>query len=72
MIFVIDFKRENRNDKTLFLTVPFRNLYSAFRSAQWIKTITLKLKLQWEAVPNTELRSLSDERVLSFRLHNLG
>jgi hypothetical protein len=50
--FVIDFKRENRNDKTYFvlISVPSGNLYSAFRSAQWIKTITLKLKLQWEAV----------------------
>jgi hypothetical protein len=50
MIFVIDFK-ENRNDKTYFVFwFPSGNLYSAFRSAQWIKTITLKLKLQWEAV----------------------
>jgi hypothetical protein len=62
------FKRENRNDKTYFIliSVPFRNLYSAFRSAQWIKTI-LKLKLQWEAV-SSQITFSSDERVFEFSI----
>jgi hypothetical protein len=71
---VIDFK-ENRNDKTYFflISVPSGNLYSAFRSAQWIKTIILKLKLQWEAVFLTQNYVLyQTSAFLSFRLHNLG
>jgi hypothetical protein len=71
MIFVIDLKERIETIKPTFFNFGFGNLYSAFRSAQWIKTITLKLKLQWEAVFLTQIRSLSDERVLSFRLHNL-
>jgi hypothetical protein len=56
--------KENRNDKTYFLiSVPFLGiLYSAFRSAQWIKTITLKLKLQWEAVFLTQNYSIRRAR----------
>jgi hypothetical protein len=51
MIFFIDFKERIETIKPTFFNFgSLGNLYSAFRSAQWIKTITLKLKLQWEAV----------------------
>ncbi|MEZ7499751.1 B12-binding domain-containing radical SAM protein [Flavobacterium sp. Arc3] len=54
---------------TLFLiSVPFPgNLYSAFRSAQWIKNYHPEIKITMGGgFPNTELRSLSDERVFEF------
>jgi hypothetical protein len=44
----------------------FRNLYAAFRSAQWIKAKSSQYKISWAAVSNTELRSLSDARVFEF------
>jgi hypothetical protein len=71
MTFVIDFK-ERRNDKTYFVfnfgSLP--GIYTVLLDQHnGLKTITLKLKLQWEAVFLTQLRSLSDERV--FWLHNL-
>jgi hypothetical protein len=68
MIFCFDFK-ENRNDKTYFVLFrfPSGNLYSAFRSAQWIKKYHPIKITMGGGFPNT-LRSLSDERVLSFSI----
>jgi len=54
---------------TLFLiSVPFPgNLYSAFRSAQWVKKHHPEIKISMGGgFPNTELRSLSDARVFEF------
>jgi hypothetical protein len=54
---------------TLFLiSIPFPgNLYSAFRSAQWIKKYHPEIKIAaGGGFPNTELRSLSDARVFEF------
>ncbi|MFV8340280.1 B12-binding domain-containing radical SAM protein [Flavobacterium sp. LB3P21] len=54
---------------TLFLiSVPFPgNLYSAFRSAQWLKKHHPNIKISMGGgFPNTELRSLSDARVFEF------
>ena len=54
---------------TLFLiSVPFPgNLYSAFRSAQWVKKYYPSIKISMGGgFPNTELRSLSDARVFEF------
>ncbi len=54
---------------TLFLiSVPFPgNLYSAFRSAQWVKKNYPNIKISMGGgFPNTELRSLSDTRVFEF------
>jgi hypothetical protein len=50
------------------VSVPFPgNLYSAFRTAQWIKTNYPSIKLAMGGgFPNTELRSLSDPRVFEF------
>ena len=53
----------------LFLiSVPFPgNLYSAFRSAQWVKKHHPNIKIAMGGgFPNTELRSLSDARVFEF------
>jgi len=54
---------------TLFLiSVPFPgNLYAAFRSAQWVKKHHPEIKVSMGGgFPNTELRSLSDKRVMEF------
>lgn len=54
---------------TLFLiSVPFPgNLYSAFRSAQFVKSHYPHIKIAMGGgFPNTELRSLSDARVFEF------
>ena len=54
---------------TVFLiSIPFPgNLYSAFRSAQWIKEYHPEIKIAaGGGFPNTELRSLSDARVFEF------
>jgi radical SAM superfamily enzyme YgiQ (UPF0313 family) len=53
----------------LFLiSVPFPgNLYSAFRSAQWMKRHYPEIRIAMGGgFPNTELRSLSDPRVFEF------
>ena len=49
-------------------SVPFPgNLYSAFRCAQWIKKHHPAIKVAMGGgFPNTELRSLADERVFEF------
>ena len=54
---------------TLFLiSVPFPgNLYAAFRCAQWVKKQFPEIKIAMGGgFPNTELRSISDERVFEF------
>lgn len=54
---------------TLFLiSVPFPgNLYSAFRSAQWVRKHYPNIKISMGGgFPNTELRFLSDTRVFEF------
>jgi hypothetical protein len=58
-----------RIQPSLFLiSVPFPgNLYSAFRSAQWVKKHYPNIKIAMGGgFPNTELRSLSDARVFEF------
>ncbi len=56
-------------EPTLFLiSVPFPgNLYSAFRSAQWVRKHYPEIKISMGGgFPNTELRSLADARVFEF------
>ncbi|HEX9979307.1 MAG TPA: radical SAM protein [Flavobacterium sp.] len=52
----------------LLISVPFPgNLYSAFRTAQWVKANFQDTKIAMGGgFPNTELRSLSDKRVFEF------
>ncbi|MUV04084.1 radical SAM protein [Flavobacterium rakeshii] len=56
------------NPMLVGFSVPFPgNLYSAFRSAQYIKKIFPDAKVSMGGgFPNTELRSLSDARVMEF------
>jgi radical SAM superfamily enzyme YgiQ (UPF0313 family) len=59
---------EKTEPKLVGLSVPFPgNLYSSFRCAQWIKLNHPYIKVAMGGgFPNTELRSLSDERVFEF------
>lgn len=62
-------ERIERVQPTLFLiSVPFPgNLYAAFRCAQWVKMHHPNIKIAMGGgFPNTELRSLSDQRVFEF------
>lgn len=54
--------------KLVCISVPFPgNLYAAFRSAQWIKQHYPAIKVTMGGgFPNTELRSLKDQRVFEF------
>lgn len=54
--------------KLVLISVPFPgNLYSAFRSAQFIKANFPEIKISMGGgFPNTELRSLKDRRVFEF------
>ncbi|CAM4400670.1 B12-binding domain-containing radical SAM protein [Flavobacterium terrigena] len=54
--------------KLVLISVPFPgNLYSAFRSAQFIKANFPEIKISMGGgFPNTELRSLKDTRVFEF------
>lgn len=56
------------NPKLVCFSVPFPgNLYTAFRSAQYIKQHFPNVKIAMGGgFPNTELRSLSDARVMEF------
>ncbi|MEE1898908.1 radical SAM protein [Flavobacterium rakeshii] len=68
---LIDLLHERMRDTNPMLvgfSVPFPgNLYSAFRSAQYIKKIFPDAKVSMGGgFPNTELRSLSDARVMEF------
>ena len=59
---------ETVQPKLFLISVPFPgNLYSAFRSAQWVKKHHPEIKISMGGgFPNTELRSLSDPRVFEF------
>ena len=59
---------ESIEPELFLISVPFPgNLYSAFRSAQWVKENHPNIKISMGGgFPNTELRSLSDPRVFEF------
>lgn len=59
---------EEVQPKLICFSVPFPgNLYSAFRSAQFIKTHFPEIKIAMGGgFPNTELRELKDKRVFEF------
>ena len=59
---------ETIQPELFLISVPFPgNLYSAFRSAQWVKKHYPNIKISMGGgFPNTELRSLSDARVFEF------
>ncbi|TDG35830.1 radical SAM protein [Pedobacter changchengzhani] len=59
---------ETVEPKLFLISVPFPgNLYSAFRSAQWVKKNHPEIKISMGGgFPNTELRSLTDARVFEF------
>ncbi|RZJ65338.1 MAG: radical SAM protein [Flavobacterium sp.] len=61
-------KVEAVNPKLVLVSVPFPgNLFSAFRCAQWLKANRPNIKIAMGGgFANTELRSLSDERVFEF------
>lgn len=59
---------ETIEPQLFLISVPFPgNLYSAFRSAQWVRKYHPNIKISMGGgFPNTELRSLSDARVFEF------
>ena len=59
---------ETVDPKLVLISVPFPgNLYSAFRSAQFIKANYPEIKISMGGgFPNTELRQLKDKRVFEF------
>ena len=59
---------ETIQPELFLISVPFPgNLYSAFRSAQWVRKNYPNIKISMGGgFPNTELRSLSDARVFEF------
>jgi hypothetical protein len=61
-------KMANVDPKIVGLSVPFPgNVYSAFRCAQWIKQNYPDVKtVMGGGFPNTELRTMSDLRVMEF------
>ena len=65
---ILDEKIKNVQPKLVLISVPFPgNLYSAFRCAQFIKNHFPEIKISMGGgFPNTELRSLKDERVFKF------
>ena len=65
---ILDEKIKNVQPKLVLISVPFPgNLYSAFRCAQFIKKHFPEIKISMGGgFPNTELRSLKDERVFEF------
>ena len=68
LLSILKAKIETIQPTVFLISVPFPgNLYSAFRSAQWVKENHPKIKiLMGGGFANTELRSLSDERVFEF------
>ncbi|MFD2287383.1 radical SAM protein [Pedobacter petrophilus] len=68
LISVLESYIEIVQPKLFLISVPFPgNLYSAFRSAQWVKKHHPEIKISMGGgFPNTELRSLSDPRVFDF------
>src|SRR6478735_2283830 len=65
---ILDGRLKEVQPKLICFSVPFPgNLYSAFRSAQYIKKHYPNIKIAMGGgFPNTELRSLSDARVFEF------
>ena len=68
LIRVLQAKMEAVQPKLVAISVPFPgNLYAALRCGQWIKKHFPDVKIAMGGgFPNTELRSLSDERVFEF------
>ena len=68
LISILKEKIETIQPEMFLISVPFPgNLYSAFRSAQYVKTHYPEIKITMGGgFPNTELRSLSDARVFEF------
>ncbi len=65
---ILEEKMESVQPTLFLISVPFPgNLYSAFRSAQYVKRKYPHVKIAMGGgFPNTELRSLSDVRVFDF------
>ena len=68
LISILKQKIEDIKPELFLISVPFPgNLYSAFRCAQWVKKNYPNIKIAMGGgFPNTELRSLSDQRVFDF------
>ena len=68
LISILNEKIETIQPELFLISVPFPgNLYSAFRSAQYVKKHYPNIKIAvGGGFPNTELRSLSDARVFEF------
>lgn len=68
LISILKERIETIEPALLLISVPFPgNLYSAFRSTQWVKKHYPNIKIAMGGgFPNTELRSLSDVRVFEF------
>lgn len=68
LLSILKEKIETVQPDLFLVSVPFPgNLYSAFRSAQWVKKHYPDIKIAMGGgFPNTELRSLSDPRVFEF------
>ena len=68
LISILKDKVKNIQPELFLISVPFPgNLYSAFRSAQYVKKYHPNIKIAMGGgFPNTELRSLSDARVFEF------
>ena len=68
LLSILATKIETIQPELFLISVPFPgNLYSAFRSAQWVRKHHPKIKITMGGgFPNTELRSLSDARVFEF------
>lgn len=68
LISILAEKIETIQPELFLISIPFPgNLYSAFRSAQWVRKHYPKIKIAMGGgFPNTELRSLSDVRVFEF------
>lgn len=68
LISILEVKIEIIQPELFLISVPFPgNLYSAFRSAQYVKKHHPNIKIAMGGgFPNTELRSLSDPRVFEF------
>ncbi len=65
---LLDEKIQRENPDLVLVSVPFPgNLFSAFRIGQWLKSEHPQIKIAMGGgFPNTELRSLTDERVFEF------
>ena len=68
LITILKDRIEEVEPKLFLISVPFPgNLYSAFRCAQYVKLNYPEIKISMGGgFPNTELRSLSDQRVFEF------